>query len=92
MIASRLLTFVIGLVSPGAAYANQNASNLRSTHHRLLHHGAVYHRAPMRIASAFVPPVVFWPPPSVLMHEKYVIEGLSRDPNACVVYGCIGNN
>ena len=91
MVVSRGLSFALGLAlaTPVAAYAYDGAS--KPIHH---HHRSAFHKTvALAAAPAMGAPVqVFWPSPYVLMHQQYLIEGLSRDPNACVVYGCIGNN
>jgi hypothetical protein len=93
MTASRALSFALGLAlaAPIAAYAYEGASpQLRHRHH----HSPVYHRAVDRRAAspASVPEGGTWSASNAALHRQYRIEGLTRDPNACVKYGCIGNN
>jgi hypothetical protein len=51
-----------------------------------------YRWAPPAPALPSVPNVGFWPPSYTTLHEQYEIEGLTHNPNDCVIYGCIGNN
>jgi hypothetical protein len=89
----RRLSLALGLALaiPAAAYAYDGGSTPSHHHHMRPNHGMVAYRAPPPAhALAPVPNDGSWPPsPS---HHQYEIEGLTRNPDDCVTYGCIGNN
>ena len=41
---------------------------------------------------AVFPGFGLWSPSYTTSHEQYEIEGLTRNPDDCAKYGCIGNN
>ncbi len=95
MTASRRLSLALGLALaiPAAAYAYGGVSPPSHHHYKRPYHGMVAYRAAAPApASASVPSVGFWPPSYTPSHEQYEIEGLTRNPDDCVRYGCIGNN
>ncbi len=84
------LSFALVFAVPAMAVAATTSVGIhRGT---LRHHHPMIHRTvaetqvmpPMR-------PTVFSSAQRV-PHRVYEIEGLTRNPSACVVYGCIGNN
>ena len=81
------LALGIALALPAAAYASPPNHH----HYRRAYHGTVVYRvAPPAPALASVPNFGFWAyTPS---HRQYEIEGLTRNPDDCVRYGCIGSN
>jgi hypothetical protein len=95
MTASRRLSLALGLALaiPAAAYAYDGGSPPSHHHCRRPHHGIVAYRAPPPAPALVSPPNdEFWPPSYRTSHEQYEIEGLTRNPEDCVIYGCIGNN
>jgi hypothetical protein len=90
MTASRRLSLALGLAlaAPVAAYAHDGAS--KPVHHR---HRAALRRATALAAAPPAAPVLgFWPPAYVASPEQHETDGLSRNPDDCVTYGCIDNN
>jgi len=82
MISRRIVSFVVILLLAGSTFAfAQDAS--RPAHRFSVRH----HPARQRVAR-----VVTAPAPGIVPHSVYEREGLSRDPNACIIWGCIGNN
>jgi hypothetical protein len=94
MTVSRRLSFALGLaLAIPAAYAYDGVSPPRHHHHLRLDHGMVAYRVgATALASAPVPNVGFWLPSYTPSHQQYEVEGLTRNPDDCVRYGCIGNN
>ncbi len=91
MAASRGLSLALGLAlaAPVAAYAYDGASKPIHHHHRPAFHRAVaFAGAP----AAAAPMLGIWSPSYAPTHEQYEIEGLSRNTDDCVKYGCIGAN
>ena len=83
------LALGLALAVPTAAYA------LPPSHHhsRPAYHGMVVNRAaPAGPALVSVPSFGFWLPSSMTSHQQYEIEGLTRDPDNCAKYGCLGAN
>jgi hypothetical protein len=94
MTAFRRLSLALGLALaiPAAAYA-YDGSPPSHHHYRRPYHGMVVYSAPAPASAlASVPNDWFWPPSTMTSHEQYEIEGLTRNPDDCVKYGCIGNN
>ena len=88
---SRKLSLALGLALavPAAAYA----SPLSHHHHGRAYHGTVVHRVAAPAASlASVQTFGFWPSSYTPSHRQYEIEGLTRNPDDCVRYGCLGAN
>ncbi len=83
MTASRWLGFAFGLAltTPVAAYAYGTPA--------LHHYGRHAATAP---AARIAPEARLWRPSYMPSHSLLEIQGLSRNPNDCVKYGCIGNN
>jgi hypothetical protein len=95
MITSRGMSLALGLALaiPAAAYAYDGVSPPDHHHHSRAHHGMVAYRAAAAgLAPASTPNLVFWPPSYTPSHRLLEIEGLTRNPDDCVKYGCIGNN
>jgi hypothetical protein len=95
MTTPRRLSLALGLALaiPAAAYAYDGGSPPSHHHYRRPYHGRVAYRAPTAApALVSAPNVGFWPPSYTTSHEQYEIEGLTRNPDDCVIYGCIGNN
>ena len=88
------LALGLALAIPAAAHAYDGGSPPSHRHDGgRPYHGMVAHRAPAPApALASVPNVGLWPPSYTPSHEQYEIEGLTRNPDDCVIYGCIGNN
>ena len=82
MTASRWLSFALGLAlaAPVAAYAYGTPG----------FHRAPEHRASATAPKATSPETRLWRPS--YSHRLLEIEGLTRNPDDCVKYGCIGNN
>src|SRR5579871_2903829 len=77
------LALGLALSVPVAAYAAAPG------HHHYRHaYRATAPAPPLTTAPGFG----LWPPSGATSHSQYEVEGLSRDPDACVRYGCIGNN
>ena len=94
MTASRWLSLALGLAfaAPVGAYAYDDDSPRRiaTTSPRIIDRSA---KALSPIArAAAVPGFEPWSPSYTTSHEQYEIEGLTRNPDDCVRYGCIGNN
>ncbi len=87
------LALGLALAIPAAAYAYDGGSPPSHQDYRRPYHGRVAYRAPEPApAVASVPNVELWPPSYTPSHEQYKIEGLTRNPDDCVIYGCVGNN
>ena len=90
MRASRWLSLALGLAlaAPVAAYAYDTP-----VLHNHVRHGAVEHRAaPMAPAVTYLPEARLGRPSYTTSHRQLEIEGLTRNPDDCAKYGCIGNN
>ncbi len=79
------LSLALGLALPisGAAFAAAPG------HHHYRH---AYRAASPAPALVTAPGFGLWPPSGATPHWQFEVEGLSRDPDACARYGCIGNN
>ena len=75
------------LAAPASGLAegayNQPIERGAFRHHHVLPHGRVSFRRAMPFFSKQA---------ASAQHRLYEREGLTRDPNDCVIYGCIGNN
>jgi hypothetical protein len=78
LLASATLAAFLAVPSSGFADGGPSRVQGDTLHHYSLAHGRV---ASNRAAQALR-----------AQHLQYEREGLTRNPNACVVYGCIGNN
>lgn len=90
MTAFRRLSLALGLALAvtAPAYASPpDHHHYRRTYHRTV----VYRAAPQAPALESVPNVAS-SPTSYASHRQYEIEGLTRNPDDCVRYGCIGSN
>jgi hypothetical protein len=98
MSASRGMMLALGLAlaAPVAAYAYDGASATIRHHHMLVIHRSVVHRSVQVTALASAPaaaPVLgFWSPTYIPAPEEHETDGLSRNPNDCITYGCVDNN
>jgi hypothetical protein len=100
MPASRALMLGLGLAlaAPVAAYAYDGASTPMRHHEMRHHHGPVLRRAVHPSARAEAPAAAafpvsgFWSPKYVPAPEEHETDGLSRNPDDCVTYGCVDNN
>ncbi len=94
MTASRWLSLALGLAfaPPVAAYAYDGVSPRLHHHHRPAYHREVDQSAVATARGADFPGFVLWSPSYTTSHEQYEIEGLTRNPDDCAKYGCIGNN
>ena len=84
------LSFALILAVPAMAIA--------ATAPEGIHRGTLRHHQPMihrRVAETqVIPPMrpMVFSSAQRVPHRVYEIEGLTRNPSDCVVYGCIGNN
>ncbi len=85
------LALGLALAIPATAYAYDGGPSPSHHDYRRPHHGMVAYPAPTATAAS-VPSVGFWPPSYATSQEQYEIEGLTRNPDDCVIYGCVGNN
>lgn len=83
------LALGLALAVPTAAYALPTSHH----HYKHPHDGTVVYRAvPPSPASAPAANLGFWPPSYTTSHQQYEIEGLTRNTDDCVKYGCLGAN
>jgi hypothetical protein len=90
MTAFRRLSFALGLAlaAPVAAYAYD--SGAKPMHH---HYRPALNRAlALAPAPAAAPVLGFWSPTYIPAPEEHETDGLSRNPNDCITYGCVDNN
>ena len=92
-----LLALGAALAVSGASYASEGASKPLHHHHLVRHKGVDHRQAVDAGATAYAPPVLFplfgpWANSSTV-HQGDVREtdGLSRNPDDCVRWGCIDN-
>lgn len=78
------LALGIGLAVPVSAYAGPNAYG------PVHHYRAIHLRSVVASAEAWAPAVVL--APVTRNPSTFELEGLSRNPDGCAKYGCIGNN
>ena len=78
------LALGIGLAVPLPAYAGPNASG-PVHHYRAVHHQSFVARAESPAPAVMLAPVARIP-------STFELEGLSRNPDDCAKYGCVGNN
>jgi hypothetical protein len=75
------LALGIALAAPTSAYAD------------LSHYRPVHHRTVVARADAPAPPIrYFVPSPWPYPFNYHETDGLSRNPDDCVKYGCVDNN
>ncbi len=92
------LAFGLALASPAAGYASDQAPNPPHRHH-IAHRQVVQHNPAVDVrAAAYAQPTAFalfgqWASPSsVQSGSVQETQGLSRNPDDCAKFGCIGNN
>jgi hypothetical protein len=78
------LALGIGLAAPLPDYAGANTSG-PVRYYRAIHHRSVFRRAEAPAPAVMLAPVARIP-------SALELEGLSRNPDDCVKYGCVGNN
>jgi hypothetical protein len=78
------LALVVALAAPISAAA---ALTAHGTHHQ---YRAIHHRSV--VASAEAPPPAVILAPVARIPSALELEGLSRNPDDCAKYGCVGNN
>ena len=91
MSPSLRLSLALGLALslPAAAYAAAPSHH----HDRHAYRGTVIYRAAAPApAEAAAPSFGLWPSSSAPSHRQFEVEGLTRNPDDCARYGCIGNN
>jgi hypothetical protein len=95
-----LLAFLalgLALSLPGASYASDGASEPLHRHHVVRHKGVDHRQAVDAGATAYAPPILFpafglWAnSSSVHQSDVHETDGLSRNPDDCVKWGCIDN-
>jgi hypothetical protein len=78
------LALGIGLAAHISAYAGPIAYG-PAHHYRAIHHRSVVALAQASATAAVLAPATRNP-------TTFELEGLSRNPDDCVKYGCVGNN
>jgi hypothetical protein len=91
------LALGLALSLPGASYASDGASKPLHRHHIVRHNGVDHRQAVAAGATAYAPAMVFpflgLSANSSDVHQSDVHEtdGLSRNPDDCVKWGCVDN-
>jgi hypothetical protein len=91
MSASLRLSLALGFALSLQAAAHAAAPS----HHHYSHtyRGKLIHRAAAPApAPAVAPSFGLWSSAGAASHRQFEVEGLSRNPDDCARYGCIGNN
>lgn len=88
-----MLALGFALAAPVAAYAYDGASKPLHHHHRPALHRAVHLSALVPApAEAAIAALGLWSPTDAQSPEQQETDGLSRNPDDCVTYGCVDNN